>query len=115
MSDKKLYAELGLRDDEYKRILGILDREPSNTELAMFSVEWSEHCGYPRSRKYLKMFPQQGKYETLVVEDSGGIIYDGMAIIFKMESHNHPSQVEPRQGAATGIGGIVRDIFTAGT
>ncbi|MFA6430939.1 MAG: phosphoribosylformylglycinamidine synthase subunit PurL [Candidatus Margulisiibacteriota bacterium] len=114
MSDKKLYSELGLRDDEYQRILGILNREPSNTELAMFSVEWSEHCGYPRSRKYLKMFPQNGKYESLVGEDAGGFVYDDMAIIFKMESHNHPSQVEPKQGAATGVGGIIRDIFTSG-
>ncbi|OGC03808.1 phosphoribosylformylglycinamidine synthase II [candidate division WOR-1 bacterium RIFOXYA12_FULL_43_27] len=112
---KDAYRELGLTDQEYKNILKILKRNPTPTELAMFSVEWSEHCGYPRSRKYLKLFPQTGKYETLVGEDSGGIIYDGMAIVFKMESHNHPSQVEPRQGAATGIGGIVRDIFTAGT
>ncbi|MDD5594542.1 MAG: phosphoribosylformylglycinamidine synthase subunit PurL [Candidatus Margulisbacteria bacterium] len=109
-----IYQELGLKDDEYKRILSILKREPTNTELAMFSVEWSEHCGYPRSRKWLKLFPQTGKYQTLVGEDAGGFVYDGMAIIFKMESHNHPSQVEPKQGAATGVGGIIRDIFTSG-
>lgn len=112
--DKKVYQELGLKDDEYRRILKILDREPTPTELAMFSVEWSEHCGYPRSRKYLSLFPQTGKYEALVGEDAGGIVYDGTAIIFKMESHNHPSQVEPKQGAATGVGGIIRDIFTTG-
>jgi phosphoribosylformylglycinamidine synthase len=108
------YKELGLNDQEYQRILKILKREPTPTELAMFSVEWSEHCGYPRSRKWLKLFPQTGKYESLVGEDAGGIVYDDMAIIFKMESHNHPSQVEPKQGAATGVGGIIRDIFTSG-
>jgi phosphoribosylformylglycinamidine synthase subunit PurL len=114
VTQAKLYSELGLKDDEYQRILSILKREPTPTELAMFSVEWSEHCGYPRSRKWLKLFPQTGKYQTLVGEDAGGFVYDGMAIIFKMESHNHPSQVEPKQGAATGVGGIIRDIFTSG-
>lgn len=114
MLTNEAYRELGLTDQEYKNILKILKREPTPTELAMFSVEWSEHCGYPRSRKYLKLFSQTGKYEALVGEDSGGIVYDGMVIVFKMESHNHPSQIEPRQGAATGIGGVVRDIFTAG-
>jgi phosphoribosylformylglycinamidine synthase len=109
-----VYKELGLSSQEYKRILSILKRQPTPTELAMFSVEWSEHCGYPRSRKWLKLFPQTGKYPTLIGEDAGGIVYDDTAIIFKMESHNHPSQVEPKQGAATGVGGIVRDIFTTG-
>jgi phosphoribosylformylglycinamidine synthase subunit PurL len=112
--EAKVYRELGLNDQEYQRILTILKREPTPTELAMFSVEWSEHCGYPRSRKYLKLFPQTGKYLPLVGEDAGGIVYDDTAIIFKMESHNHPSQVEPKQGAATGVGGIIRDIFTTG-
>jgi len=110
----ELYSSLGLSDKEYRNILKILKRRPTNTELAMFSVEWSEHCGYPRSRKWLKLLPKTGKYKTLIGEDSGGIIIDGLAIIFKMESHNHPSQVEPKQGAATGVGGIIRDIFTAG-
>ncbi|MFH1576940.1 MAG: phosphoribosylformylglycinamidine synthase subunit PurL [Candidatus Margulisiibacteriota bacterium] len=108
------YKALGLTDAEFKKIEKIMGREPSPTELAMFSVEWSEHCGYPRSRKWLSIFPQTGKYEALVGEDSGGIVVDDLAIIFKMESHNHPSQVEPKQGAATGVGGIIRDIFTAG-
>jgi phosphoribosylformylglycinamidine synthase len=108
------YHSLGLSDKEYQNILKILKRKPSDTELAMFSVEWSEHCGYPRSRKWLKTLPKTGKYKTLIGEDSGGIIIDDLAIIFKMESHNHPSQVEPKQGAATGVGGIIRDIFTAG-
>lgn len=129
----EVYRSLGLSDREYQNILKALRREPSSTELAMFSVEWSEHCGYLRSRKWLKLLPRTGKYKILIGEDSGGIIIDdlaplettkplnnktksltGLAIIFKMESHNHPSQVEPKQGAATGIGGIIRDIFTAG-
>ncbi|MCX5750429.1 MAG: phosphoribosylformylglycinamidine synthase subunit PurL [Candidatus Saganbacteria bacterium] len=114
MVSPDIYKALGLTDAEYGKIEEIMGREPSSTELAMFSVEWSEHCGYPRSRKYLRLFPQQGKYPSLVGEDSGGIIVDDIAIIFKMESHNHPSQVEPKQGAATGVGGIIRDIFTAG-
>lgn len=114
MITKEMYQALGLKDAEYKRILELLGREPTPTELAMFSVEWSEHCGYCRSRKFLKTFPKEGKFESLVGEDSGGIIVDDTAIIFKAESHNHPSQVEPKQGAATGVGGIIRDIFTAG-
>ncbi len=114
MITKETYRALGLRDEEYQRILDILKREPTTTELAMFSVEWSEHCGYPRSRNLLKLLPKTGKYEALIGEDSGGIIVDDLAIIFKMESHNHPSQIEPKQGAATGVGGIIRDIFTAG-
>ncbi|MDD5084464.1 MAG: phosphoribosylformylglycinamidine synthase subunit PurL [Candidatus Omnitrophica bacterium] len=109
-----VYHSLGLSDEEYKNILRILKREPTPTELAMFSVEWSEHCGYLCSRKWLKLLPKTGKYKTLIGEDSGGIIIDDLAIVFKMESHNHPSQVEPKQGAATGVGGIIRDIFTAG-
>ncbi|TET40615.1 MAG: phosphoribosylformylglycinamidine synthase II, partial [Elusimicrobia bacterium] len=114
MVKPEVYRSLGLSDEEYKRIIDLLKREPSTTELAMFSVEWSEHCGYPRSRNLLKLLPKKGKYPTLIGEDSGGIIVDDLAIIFKMESHNHPSQIEPKQGAATGIGGIIRDIFTAG-
>ncbi|MDI6731123.1 MAG: phosphoribosylformylglycinamidine synthase subunit PurL [Candidatus Margulisbacteria bacterium] len=114
MVKQEVYQALGLTDAEYQKIEQIMGREPSSTELAMFSVEWSEHCGYPRSRKYLGLFPKEGKYEALIGEDSGGFVYDGLAIVFKMESHNHPSQVEPKQGAATGVGGIIRDIFTAG-
>ena len=115
MITREMYTQLGLNDEEYKKILSLLGREPSPTELAMFSVEWSEHCGYTKSRKYLKLFPQKiGKFPTLVGEDAGGIVMDDLAVIFKMESHNHPSQVEPKQGAATGVGGIIRDIFTCG-
>ena len=110
----QIARELGLRDEEYRRILDILKRPPTPTELAMFSVEWSEHCGYPHSRHWFELFPREGKFPVLVGEDAGGIVYDGQAVVFKMESHNHPSQVEPRQGAATGIGGIIRDIFGSG-
>lgn len=106
---------LGMKDSEYARVVDILQREPTDTELAMFSVEWSEHCGYPRSRALLRLLPKTGKFRTLVGQDCGGVeIAPGLAVVFKMESHNHPSQVEPKQGAATGIGGIIRDIFTVG-
>lgn len=106
---------LGMTDEEYRRVEAILGREPSPTELAMYSVEWSEHCGYPRSRALLKLLPKDGHYASVAGADTGGIeIEPGLFIVFKMESHNHPSQVEPKQGAATGIGGIVRDIFTIG-
>ena len=114
MVKQKTYRALGLDDKEYRSILKILKREPTPTELAMFSVEWSEHCGYLCSRRWLKILPKTGGYKTLIGEDAGGIVVDDLAIIFKMESHNHPSQVEPKQGAATGVGGIIRDIFTAG-
>jgi len=113
MLDKAL--ALGMKEEEYHRVVEILGRTPTETELAMYSVEWSEHCGYPRSRALLKLLPKTGKCKTLIGQDAGGIeIGDGLAIVFKMESHNHPSQVEPKQGAATGIGGIVRDIFGCG-
>lgn len=115
MITKEVYSQLGLTDEEFQKILKLLGREPSPTELSMFSVEWSEHCGYTKSKKYLKLFPQNiGRFPTLVSEDAGGIVVDNLAVVFKMESHNHPSQVEPKQGAATGIGGIIRDIFTCG-
>jgi phosphoribosylformylglycinamidine synthase len=114
MVDPQVYKALGLTDAEYKRVEKLLGREPTSTELAMFSVEWSEHCGYGRSRPLLKKLPREGKYPVLVGEDAGGFIVDDIAVIFKMESHNHPSQVEPHEGAATGVGGIIRDIFTSG-
>jgi len=115
--EARMWRELGLSDEEYERIVDTIDREPTPTELAMFSVEWSEHCGYPRSRTLLRLFPKEGKYASRQVEgeDAGGIeVRPGLTVLFKMESHNHPSQVEPFQGAATGVGGIVRDIFTMG-
>ncbi|MCS7254415.1 MAG: phosphoribosylformylglycinamidine synthase subunit PurL [Armatimonadota bacterium] len=106
---------LGLSESEYRLIVERIGREPTDTELAMFSVEWSEHCGYLRSRKHLRTLPKAGKYHSMSGSDAGGIeIENGLWVIFKMESHNHPSQIEPKQGAATGIGGIVRDILATG-
>ena len=106
---------LGMTDGEYQKLVELLGRVPSTTELAMVSVEWSEHCGYPRSKNLLKLLPNEGHYASVAGADTGGIeIEPGLYVVFKMESHNHPSQVEPRQGAATGIGGIIRDIFTVG-
>lgn len=110
-----VWRALGLTDEEYQRIEEVIGREPTPTELAMFSVEWSEHCGYPRSRELLATLPREGKYPITVGGDAGGIeLPGGLCILFKIESHNHPSQVEPKQGAATGVGGILRDIFTMG-
>ncbi|RYG70657.1 phosphoribosylformylglycinamidine synthase subunit PurL [bacterium] len=113
MLDKAI--ALGMNEAEYNKVLEILGREPSPTELAMYSVEWSEHCGYPRSRALIKTLPKEGHYASVAGADTGGIeVEPGLYVVFKMESHNHPSQIEPRQGAATGIGGIIRDIFTVG-
>ncbi len=106
----------GLTPYEYERILEGLGRQPTLTEIAMFSVEWCEHCGYPKSRNVLRMLPKTStQAEVLVGADSGGFyLTPDLAVVMKVESHNHPSQVEPYQGAATGVGGIVRDIFTCG-
>lgn len=113
------YAELGLKDDEYQRIREILGRRPTSSELAMYSVMWSEHCSYKSSKVHLRQFGEkQPKTDALMVgigENAGVVdIGDGWAVTFKVESHNHPSYVEPYQGAATGIGGIVRDIIAMG-
>ncbi len=116
MIDPKVYREMGLNDEEYQRILQLLGREPTYTELGMFAVMWSEHCGYKYSRPILRRFRkyreavEQGGLENAGVVDIG----DGWGIVMKVESHNHPSAVEPFQGAATGVGGILRDIFTMG-
>ncbi|MDQ6873989.1 MAG: phosphoribosylformylglycinamidine synthase subunit PurL [Actinomycetota bacterium] len=113
------YAELGLKSDEYERICSVLERRPTRTELAMYSVMWSEHCSYKSSKVHLRQFADNapasdrllvGMGENAGVVDVGG----GLAVTFKVESHNHPSFVEPYQGAATGVGGIVRDILTMG-
>jgi phosphoribosylformylglycinamidine synthase II len=113
----ELVAKHNLTPDEYGKILEILGRTPTYTELGIFSVMWSEHCSYKNTRPVLKTFPTKG--EKILVgagEENAGIIDvgDGVAIAFKIESHNHPSAVEPFQGAATGVGGIIRDIFTMG-
>lgn len=108
--------EWGLTEWEYEQIRSRLGREPTLTEAAMFSVEWCEHCGYPKSKNVLKTLPGSSRrFEVLVGADSGGFyLTPELAVVMKVESHNHPSQVEPYQGAATGVGGIVRDIFTCG-
>ncbi len=113
----ELVAEHGLNEEEYTRIKKILGREPNFTELGVFSVMWSEHCSYKNSIKLLKTLPRTGTYLLAEAgeENAGAVdIGDGLACIFKIESHNHPSAVEPYQGAATGVGGILRDIFTMG-
>lgn len=113
----ELIAKHGLTPDEYARIQQILGRDPNFTELGIFSVMWSEHCSYKNSRPELKKFPTTGSRILVKAGDeNAGVvdIGDGMAIAFKIESHNHPSAVEPFQGAATGVGGILRDIFTMG-
>src|SRR5450432_3100793 len=112
-----LIAKHGLTPDEFERIKKILGRAPNFTELGIFSVMWSEHCSYKNSKRELRKFPTTGP--TVLVkagEENAGVIDigDGWGIAFKMESHNHPSAIEPFQGAATGVGGILRDIFTMG-
>ncbi|MDT7665298.1 MAG: phosphoribosylformylglycinamidine synthase subunit PurL, partial [Pseudonocardiales bacterium] len=115
------YAELGLRAEEYQRIRDILGRRPTDAELAMYSVMWSEHCSYKSSKVHLRYFGEtttpemQSKMLAGIGENAGVVdIGDGWAVTFKVESHNHPSYVEPHQGAATGVGGIVRDIMAMG-
>jgi phosphoribosylformylglycinamidine synthase len=113
----EVVAQHGLTPEEYERIQKILGREPNFTELGIFSVMWSEHCSYKNSRKELKKFPTSGPNILVRAgEENAGVvdIGDGWAVAFKIESHNHPSAIEPFQGAATGVGGIIRDIFTMG-
>src|ERR1044072_607950 len=112
----ELIAEHGLKPEEYQRILDLIGREPSFTELGIFSAMWNEHCSYKSSKVHLRNLPTKG---TCVIQGPGenaGVIDigDGLAVVFKMESHNHPSYIEPYQGAATGVGGILRDVFTMG-
>jgi len=111
-----LVAAHQLSESEYRRIVEILGREPNYTELGIFSVMWSEHCSYKSSRLHLKKLPTRGKLVLQGPGENAGVIDigDGYAIAFKIESHNHPSFIEPFQGAATGVGGILRDIFTMG-
>ena len=113
---KDLIAQHNLTDDEYKKIVEILGREPNLTELGMFSVMWSEHCSYKSSRVHLRKLPTTGpRVVQGPGENAGAVdIGDGLCVVFKMESHNHPSFIEPYQGAATGVGGIMRDVFTMG-
>ncbi len=113
---KDLIAQHNLTGEEYQKIIDVLGREPNLTELGMFSVMWSEHCSYKSSRVHLKKLPTTGpRVVQGPGENAGAIdIGDGLCVVFKMESHNHPSFIEPYQGAATGVGGILRDIFTMG-
>jgi phosphoribosylformylglycinamidine synthase II len=112
----ELVAEHGLSPDEYKLLLTALGREPRLTELGIFSVMWSEHCSYKSSKVWLKTLPTEGPQVIQGPGENAGVVDlgDGQAAIFKMESHNHPSYIEPYQGAATGVGGIMRDVFTMG-
>ncbi len=111
-----LISAHGLSPDEYDRILEIIGREPTFTELGIFSAMWNEHCSYKSSKKWLRTLPTEGPQVICGPGENAGIvdIGDGQAIVFKMESHNHPSYIEPYQGAATGVGGILRDVFTMG-
>ena len=110
------FRELGLTDIEYELILAVLGRHPNEVELAMFSLMWSEHCSYKHSRRLLRRLPTEGPHVLLGPGENAGAVDvgDGLAVAFKMESHNHPSYIEPYQGAATGVGGILRDVFAVG-
>src|SRR5258708_23058430 len=116
MIDSETRERHGLKTDEYDRIVQCLGREPNITELGIFSVMWSEHCSYKSSRVHLKTLPTQGPQVLQGPGENAGAvdIGEGLAAVFKIESHNHPSFLEPYQGAATGVGGILRDIFTMG-
>ena len=125
MSDPAITPDLvaahGLKPDEYQRLLGIIGREPSFTELGIFSAMWNEHCSYKSSKKWLRTLPTTGLQVICGPGENAGVVDIGdgpdgtrLAVIFKMESHNHPSYIEPYQGAATGVGGILRDVFTMG-
>ena len=110
------HRELGLTDSEHDRIVGLMGREPNHVELAIFSLMWSEHCGYKHSRRLLKTLPTEGPRVVMGPGENAGAVDvgGGMSCAFKVESHNHPSAVEPFQGAATGVGGILRDVFAVG-
>jgi phosphoribosylformylglycinamidine synthase subunit PurL len=112
----ELVAEHGLKPDEYERILKLIGREPTVTELGIFSAMWNEHCSYKSSKVHLRTLPTKAPWVIQGPGENAGVIDigDGLACVFKMESHNHPSYIEPYQGAATGVGGILRDVFTMG-
>ncbi len=114
--NEKLVEAHGLKPDEYAKILEIIERTPSFTELGIFSAMWNEHCSYKSSKKWLRTLPTSGRQVICGPGENAGVvdIGNGQAVVFKMESHNHPSYIEPYQGAATGMGGILRDIFTMG-
>ncbi|NWK84457.1 phosphoribosylformylglycinamidine synthase subunit PurL [Staphylococcus sp. GSSP0090] len=113
---EQLYKDMGLSDKEYAKVCEILGREPNFTEIGIFSVMWSEHCSYKHSKPFLTQFPTSGEHVLMGPGEGAGVvdIGDNQAVVFKVESHNHPSAVEPYQGAATGVGGIIRDIVSIG-
>ena len=116
MSLATKHRALGLTDPEYERIVELLERDPNDLELAMFSLLWSEHCGYKHSRKLLALLPTEGDRVIAGPGENAGVVEvgDSWGVAFKVESHNHPSAVEPFEGAATGVGGILRDVFALG-
>ena len=116
VATRQRHRDLGLTDSEYERIVDKLGREPNGVELAVFSLMWSEHCAYKHSRKLLGRLPTEGEHVVMGPGENAGAVDvgDGLAVAFKVESHNHPSAVEPFQGAATGVGGILRDVFAIG-
>ena len=116
MKQEKIYREMGLTDEEFEMVEAILGRTPNYTETGLFSVMWSEHCSYKNSKPVLKKFPVTGERVLQGPGEGAGIvdIGDNQAVVFKIESHNHPSAIEPYQGAATGVGGIIRDVFSMG-
>ena len=111
-----LHRALGLTDGELAEIVGVLGREPNHLELALYAVMWSEHCSYKSSRLHLRRLPTEGERVLVGPGENAGVVDagDGIAVAIRIESHNHPSAIEPYQGAATGVGGILRDIFTMG-
>lgn len=116
VAEHKLYQQMGVSDNEYDLIVSFMGRQPNYTEIGVFSVMWSEHCAYKNSKPLLRRFPTTGERVLMGPGEGAGIvdIGDNQAVVFKIESHNHPSAVEPFQGAATGVGGIIRDIFSMG-
>ena len=116
IKEERVYATMGLTDEEFASIEKILGRLPNYTETGLFSVMWSEHCSYKNSKPVLRKFPTEGERVLQGPGEGAGIvdIGDGQAVVFKIESHNHPSAIEPYQGAATGVGGIIRDVFSMG-
>src|SRR5882724_9627428 len=112
----EIVVQHGLKPEEYERFVGLIGREPSITELGIVSAMWNEHCSYKSTKKWLKTLPTKGARVIQGPGENAGVIDigAGQAIVFKMESHNHPSFIEPYQGAATGVGGILRDVFTMG-
>lgn len=116
IKEEKLYQQMGVSDDEFALIESILGRLPNYTEIGIFSVMWSEHCSYKNSKPILRKFPTSGERVLQGPGEGAGIvdIGDNQAVVFKIESHNHPSALEPYQGAATGVGGIIRDVFSMG-